>query len=394
MPQQIEGGVGGDEVSRSMVDAGHSEIPITCQFNPSEGVTDLHISADQLKAMAQVPALSLAQFTGVSFPPGSLNNNSSPVGVVVDQGQSNGVPRQMAPKTSRRFFITQRGDATAETAHEDRTAVVGVSHVLPVGVDSTTTKHDFHENIFTGDGAPLFKLPVEDFTDDAGAALIKKSCVWAEHHGQSVEQVLSGCVEATKGETTRIAVPLNQGTAISKLVTSKLDLGAKKLTTLFPTSRVHPDRVVHIKNEHVHPTDTVPHVVLTKADAEQAAAKLAENLRPHAFHGGLNVSIHPLDSALSEPVTVNMMLHRKPMQLPDTKGPVHMSHNIVAKAIGSTAGASSVVASGADGTINAIFAHDCNDGADKAAVGGSLVQTSAPGEEPTAPAPEKSAGDE
>ena len=178
MPQQIEGGVGGDDVSRSMVDAGHNCIPITLQFDPSDGVTEHHISADQLKAMAQVPAISLAQFTGVSFPPGSLNNNSSPVGVVIDQvGQSNGVPRQMAPKTSRRFYITQRGDATSTTAVEERSAVVGVSHVLPVGVDNTTTEHSFQENVFTGDGAPAYRNPVEDFTNDAGTALIKKSCL-------------------------------------------------------------------------------------------------------------------------------------------------------------------------------------------------------------------------
>ena len=55
-----------------------------------------------------------------------------------------------------------------------------------------------------------------------------------------------------------------------------------------------PSKVVEIKNEAVHPTDLVPHIVLTKQDAEQAASKLVENLKPHAFHGGMNVSIHRL----------------------------------------------------------------------------------------------------
>lgn len=381
MVKQLEGGVGGPDVSNTMVDAGHSSIPVTLQFDPSNGVTEHHLSAAQLTAMAQVPSVALAQFTGVSFPAGGMNHNSAPVGVVIDQGQSNGVPRQMAPKTSRRFYITKRGDADQSTAIVDQTAVVGLSHVLPVGMDGTTTEHTFHENIFVGDGVPRYTAPHEDFTTDTGAALLKKSCVWAEHHGQTVQEVLSGCVEATKGETTRIAVPLNQSTAISKLVTSKLDLGAKKLATLFPTSRVSADKVVEIKNPNVHPSDTLPHVVLTKQDAEQAASKLVDNLKPHAFHGGMNISIHPLEGHLSEPVTVNMMLHRKPVQLPGNDGPVHMSNEHVVRAIGATNGAGASATTGADGAINAIFAQDCADGADRSAVGGSLVSTSTPASE-------------
>ena len=375
MPQ-LEGGVGGPTNSNSIVDPMHEEIPITFQFE--RNCYSHHLSAKQLCALTQTPAMSLARISGVDFRPGGLNQNSTPVGVIVDQGLSNGVPRQMAPKTSRRFYITQRGDADVDTAPEDRTAVVGVSHVMPVGIDNTTTSHDFQPNVYTGEGAPPFELADHDFTSDEGAALLKKSCVWADHHGQSVEEVLSGCVEATKGAHTRLAVPLNQPTAISKLVTSKLELGAKKLTQLFPTSKVHPDKIVKIKNANVHPTDMVDHVVLTKQDAEQAASKLVENLKPAPFHGGMNVSIHPLDGPLSEPVTVNMVIRRKPVTIPGHSGPLHMSHDVVSKAIGGTAGAATIMANSTDGAINAIFAQDCADGADVEATGGSLVSTSAP----------------
>ncbi|MBN19876.1 MAG: hypothetical protein CL678_01215 [Bdellovibrionaceae bacterium] len=375
MPAQIEGGVGGPLVSESILEGGHEVVDFTLHYHPPN--TTHHISGKQLQAALQCRALSAANLTGVSFPPGSQNNNPYPVGVVVDQGLSNGKPRAMAPKTSRRFYVTQRGDATDESPIEDRSAVVGVSHVLPIGVDATTTEHRFDENIFVGDHAPPYKSPIEDYTGDEGTAMIKKACVWSDHHGESVTEALTGCVEAVKGDHKRIAVPLNQPTAISKLVTSKLELGAKKLAALFPTSRVDPDKLVHINNPAVHETELTPHVVLTQQDAEQAASKLVENLKPSAFHGGMNVTIHPLDGPISEPVTVNMRLHRKPITLPGTTGPIHMSHELVTKAIGANGGAVNASNSGADGAVNAIFAHDCGDGADPTAPGGALVSTSA-----------------
>lgn len=376
MPSQIEGGVGGAQVSSSVVDGGHTGIPFSVQFNPGEGHTEVHLSKNQLLAALQVAGMSNANLTGVSFPPGSVNHNAHPVGVVIDQGLSGGKPRAMAPKTSRRFYVTQRGDVTDETPIEERSAVVGVSHVLPVGVDGTTTEHSFDESIFAGDHAPAYKAPLDDYTTDEGVAVLKKSCIWSEHHGESISETLAGCVEATKGDHKRIAVPLNQPTAISKLVTSKLELGAKKLAALFPTSRVNPDKLVNINNPAVHETDLIPHVVLTQQDAEQAASKLVENLKPSAFHGGMNISIHPLDGPLTEPVTLNMMLHRKPITLPGTTGPIHMSHEFVTKAIGANGGSAATQSVGADGAINAIFAHDCNDGADPGAPGGALVSTS------------------
>ena len=80
--------------------------------------------------------MGLADFHKVKFVPGGHNENNTPVGVTLDQGLSNGVPRQMAPVAALlHHHPWQRRGADAT----DRSAVVAVSHVMPSGIDETTT---------------------------------------------------------------------------------------------------------------------------------------------------------------------------------------------------------------------------------------------------------------
>ena len=304
----LGGGIGGDDVTNTMVCSNRDSVPIALTF--PTGQNTIHLTEDQLCAAAGVSSPAALQLNGIEFT-GGVNDSSHPVGIAVKgthRGQAYGLPT-----LSRVVHVSPNKDGTA--------SAVATMAVLPSGASSMSVHHKF-TSVETGAVAKWNDHSKMTEADRDGA--IKKATVWKDEHGMTPDDLRKHCFAAEQGGVTRWAIPIladpHDAVGLSKLVSLNhgTSEGNAKIAKMFPTSNTK--TTVDMVNPKLGKMQEIPHLVVSDRDCTDAANQMAKNLAPTTGSGTLTFTAHHASSATDAPdgeVHATCVFHRTPLAGPE-----------------------------------------------------------------------------